>query len=220
MKEIIFIGSVHDEIGASNSTELFKIFESISPDVIFIEFDTEHYNGMISGQYLDKLETSAIKLYLAKKKVRVVPVDLNWYPIMEPIMEDGFREMTKTFYQNAKFIRSISYFSEHSEMVGFKFLNSQDCLEVLDYKQNIEREILDKYGNDHFNNLYTRYRQMHHDREMEMLKNTYNFSTQNQYRIAIFLVGTEHKRSIIDKVQVFEDKYDMKIKWNFNFFNL
>ena len=61
---------------------------------------------------------------------------------------------------------------------------------------------------------------MHHDREMEMLKNTYNFSTQNQYRIAIFLVGTEHKRSIIDKVQVFEDKYDMKIKWNFNFFNL
>ncbi|MBK9023418.1 MAG: hypothetical protein IPL69_05460 [Saprospiraceae bacterium] len=139
---------------------------------------------------------------------------------MEPIMEDGFREMTKTFYQNAKFIRSISYFSEHLEMVGFKFLNSQDCLEVLDYKQNIEREILDKYGNDHFNNLYTRYRQMHHDREMEMLKNTYNFSTQNQYRIAIFLVGTEHKRSIIDKVQVFEDKYDMKIKWNFNFFNL
>lgn len=44
MYNIILIGTAHIENGQCNSDELYKIIESINPDVIFEEMPSSHFN--------------------------------------------------------------------------------------------------------------------------------------------------------------------------------
>ena len=51
-QEIVLISTVHQEIGKCNSEELYKIIESINPDVIFLEeFKNNYTKYVYSGQY-------------------------------------------------------------------------------------------------------------------------------------------------------------------------
>jgi pheromone shutdown protein TraB len=66
---ITLISTVHKEIGQCNSNELYKIIESIKPDVIFLEaFENSYskYQQMLFTQfevYHERLEIKAIKAY-------------------------------------------------------------------------------------------------------------------------------------------------------------
>jgi hypothetical protein len=56
-------------------------------------------------------------------------------------------------------------------------------------------------------------------REGEMLANIYGYSEINDFDNAIFLVGTEHRRPIIDMINKKEIQEPSSIKWNFRYFH-
>ena len=50
-------------------------------------------------------------------------------------------------------------------------------------------------------------------RENAMLKNIYNYSKENQFNQAVFLIGTSHKKSIMQKITKYEKKSEVKLNW-------
>jgi len=56
-------------------------------------------------------------------------------------------------------------------------------------------------------------------RENEMIKNIYSYSALNNYNKALFLIGAEHRKPIMDKVQKIEKNYKPKLNWIFDYFN-
>ena len=48
-----------------------------------------------------------------------------------------------------------------------------------------------------------------------MLNNIYNYSKQNQYDQAVFLLGAGHRNSIMQKIKVYNDNSDFKLNWLF-----
>ena len=53
------------------------------------------------------------------------------------------------------------------------------------------------------------------NRENAMLQNIYNYSKGNQYSQAVFLIGAEHKRSIMQKITEYEKLSEIKLNWSF-----
>lgn len=51
------------------------------------------------------------------------------------------------------------------------------------------------------------------DRENAMLQNIYNYSKENQYNQAVFLIGAGHKRSIVQKIEEYQRFSEIKLNW-------
>ena len=51
------------------------------------------------------------------------------------------------------------------------------------------------------------------NRENAMLENIYNFSHGNQYNQAVFLIGAEHRKSIMGKITEYEKLSEIKLNW-------
>lgn len=77
---IVLISTVHKEIGKCNSEDLYKIIETINPDVIFLEAFEESYSSydqMIFSQfgvYKERLELKTLQLYSQNHTFEYVPV--------------------------------------------------------------------------------------------------------------------------------------------------
>jgi len=61
MGSITLIATAHKENGQCNSEELFKIIQTIAPNVIFEEIPPNRFQDVYGGKTVDSLETSTIK---------------------------------------------------------------------------------------------------------------------------------------------------------------
>ena len=62
---ITLLSSFHQELGNCNADELYKIIESLKPDVIFEELPLEIFNTVYEKNYIPaSLEAKAIKRYV------------------------------------------------------------------------------------------------------------------------------------------------------------
>ena len=50
-------------------------------------------------------------------------------------------------------------------------------------------------------------------RENAMLQNIYNYSKENQYNQAVFLLGSGHRKSIVPKIAEYEKLSTIKLNW-------
>jgi len=46
-----------------------------------------------------------------------------------------------------------------------------------------------------------------------MLQNIYNYSKDNQYNQAIVLIGSGHRKSIIEKIEKYKIQESIKLNW-------
>jgi len=46
-----------------------------------------------------------------------------------------------------------------------------------------------------------------------MLQNIYNYSKENQYNQAVFLIGARHRKSIMQKIIEYEKISEIKLNW-------
>ncbi len=49
--------------------------------------------------------------------------------------------------------------------------------------------------------------------EYSMLRNIYAFCKENQFSTAIFMCGSAHRKSIIEKIGEFEEKSEIQLNW-------
>lgn len=206
MQKIIFISTVHREIGKCNSDELFKIIEGIAPEVIFLEADDQTYSSyeqyLLStyGVYHQKLEIAAIQKYghgASFEYVTVCDVDLS----------DAFHKKIKIACQNREMQSLIDNFKALEAEYGFMFLNSQECVDLQEEMRVLEDiilndDVLDKDAKASIEAY-----------ENSMIRNIYDYSRNNKFSSAIFMCGAAHRKSIIEKIEKANNEEQLNLAW-------
>jgi hypothetical protein len=89
---------------------------------------------------------------------------------------------------------------------------------LLERKLFLEGELVQNINHKILTNRYNDWREFNHERENEMIKNIYSYFNQKDYKNALFLVGAEHRKPIMDKIPEFEKHINLHLEWNFDFF--
>jgi len=230
MYNIKLIGTIHSENGRCNLSELYKILEDIKPNVIFDElpshfadlfysesFDIAYANNILNKRPMPNLslEVKCIKKYRQIHNVKIVGVDID---ISKDLAEhkEEVNFLFNTFFKYEEYKNIDNEIETLIPKEGFHFLNSNKFLELLEKKELFERKIME--SEIHKNRLLTTYkthRKQIDYREKVMLDNIYNYSKENQYIEAVFLIGAEHKKSIIQKIIEYEKLSEIKLNWIF-----
>ncbi len=211
MYNITLIGTQHRELGKCNSEELYKIVETINPDVIFEELPIRSFDNMYNGNLIDiPVEVMCIKKYLQNNKFEHIPVDSIADPDRSPLeklMFDKFKRDTE--YRKIK--------NEHNSLIareGFDYLNSDKCMDLVEKWKLIEKNIVESDKNkDLFHHPHLSFYEDVDNRENVMLQNIYNYSKENQYTQAVFFLGCGHRKSIISKIAEYEKLSTIKLNW-------
>ena len=226
MSAITFVATGHTENGLCNSQELFKIIEQISPEVIFEEIPPGKFEAVYAGTRQTSLEVKAIKAYLQKyPDVHHYPVDLDIEQATEKEIKtevDGIAFICNDYSREYNHLSGLM--SHCSENHGFRFLNNDQCSELISRKKVLERQVLDALKKDHNQRnmdherlglAYKQWIDQIDDRENEMLRNIYRYMKSKKYNKALFLVGAAHRKPIMQKIQEYESKEEFKLNWTF-----
>ena len=206
MYKITFVSTVHLEIGKCNADELCNIFEKINPEVIFLEAldgTYSNYEKMVFssfGVYHRKLEIRAIQKYWLNNSCEYIPV-------LDNELSDSFEKKYEKISQYREIQELIDNFNSMASEYGFRFLNSvesinhQDQMRILESKLSTNPETeqdfyldIDEYENS-------------------MMRNIYSYCNNNQFSSAIFMCGVAHRKSIIEKIEKFNAREQVKINW-------
>ena len=231
MYNITLIGTHHSELGKCNSDELYKIIESISPDVIFDELPTDAFNLYYSDSYdlyyinsilqnrhppKASLEVKCIKKYKQNYNIKILPVDIDVKQRLAKY-RDEISFMFSTFFKYDDYQKLDNEKDALIAQEGFRYLNGDNFLDFLEKKALIQKNIME--SEIQRNRLLDIYKLFHDEqfdnRENAMLESIYDFSKENRYNQAVFLIGAEHKKSIMQKIQEYEKKEEFKLNWKF-----
>ena len=231
MYNITLIGTHHSEIGKCNSDELYKIIESISPEVIFEELPTDAFNMFYSDSfdiyYVNRilrnrrppevpLEVKCVKKYKQYYNIKIIPVDIDVRQKLAQY-QDEISFMFSIFFKYEDYQKLDNEKEALIAQEGFHYLNSDRFLDFLEKKEVIEKNIMEtEIQKNRLFDIYKLFHTVQYDnRENAMLENIYNYSKENQYNQAVFLIGAEHKKSIMQKIQEYEKKEEYKLNWKF-----
>ncbi len=211
---ITLVSTCHREHGLADSNGLYRMIKKIAPEVIFFleEIPTSKFNGLYEKSP-DSLETKTIKKYLEKHPIEHFSVDTN------VLLEVSLRNDINEFF-NLLIDDCIQYkwtLLEHSYSIptGFKYLNSKDCIKLLDYLLSLEKENLDIFKDKKWYRIYKMWLDFNNQQRNEVIKNIYSYCELNNYNTALFLVRAEHRKAIINKIPKFEKENRLKLNWTF-----
>lgn len=208
MYNITLLSTVHKEIGKCNSEELYKIFQSISPDVIFLEaFENSYsqYHQMLFSQfgvYQERLEIKAIQAYSQNHAFEYVPV-------LDIGLSDEFETKLEIVSQNIDYQRLLDNYISVEKENGFQFLNSEEQIAYQELMRELENRIIDNTI------MHQKADESMDAYEHSMLRNVYTFCQDNSFKSAIFMCGAGHRKTITQKIKEYELKENIKINWTF-----
>ena len=229
MYNITLIGTHHRELGKCNSDELYKIIESINPEVIFDElpsssfdmyysdsFDIYYANSILLNRHPPEvpLEVKCIKKYKQNYNIEIFPVDIDVRQKLSK-HQDEISFMFFTFWRYEDYKTLDTEKETLIAQEGFHYLNSDKFLDFLEKKEVMEKNIMEfEIQKNRLLDIYKLFHAEEYDnRENAMLENIYNYSKGNQYNQAVFLIGAEHKKSIMRKITEYEKLSEIKLNW-------
>ncbi len=142
MYNITLLSTVHKEIGKCNSEELYKIFQSINPDVIFLEaFENSYsqYHKMLFSQfgvYQERLEIKAIQAYSQNHTFEYVPV-------LDIGLSNEFEKKITIVSENKDYQRLLDKYVSLETNNGFQFLNSDRSIALQEEMRELEKRIIE-----------------------------------------------------------------------------
>ena len=202
MHNVTLVGTHHSEFGKCNSDELYKIIESINPEVIFDElpsdafnmfyndsFDMHYANSILLNRHPPQvfLEVKCIKKYKQTHNVEIFPVDIDVRQKLSKY-QDEISFMFFTFFNNDDYQRLDNENDVLIEQEGFHYLNSEKFLDFLEKKEVMEKNIMkSEVEKSRLIDIYKLFHAEQYDiRENAMLQNIYNYSKGNQYNQEVF----------------------------------
>ena len=202
LNRITLISTVHKEIGKCNSDELYKIIESINPDVIFLEALKENYTNYDKilfsqfGVYNERLELKTIQTYSQNHTFEYVPV-------LNIGLSDEFETKIKIVSENKDCQRLLDNYTFLELNGGFEFLNSKKSIVLQEEMRELENRII---GNETIRQKVNATIDAY---ENSMIRNIYSFCKDKSFNMAIFMCGAAHRKSIIEKIK----KLEIKLNW-------
>ncbi|MEP6738088.1 MAG: hypothetical protein ABJA70_21360 [Chryseolinea sp.] len=138
MLNITLLSSFHKVHGKCNSGELYEIIEEIQPEVIFEELSCDSFKIIYSDGYQPQaVEAITIKKYLQKHPIKHFPVD-NY-----PIKETDFLSDAQAIWDSSSEYRELwNNKLLRLSQEGYNFLNSNDCIQLMDRIRIIEEIVL------------------------------------------------------------------------------
>jgi DNA-binding protein Fis len=206
MQSITLISTIHVENGSCNSDELCRILENLCPEVIFLEALEEtytQYNRMLFssfGVYHKKLEIKAIQKYSFIKSFEYVP-------ILDAGLTDAFKNKYNMVLKNIELQKLLDNYNTLAKFQGFKFLNSIESNRLQEEMRILEGLILNgseigKAANKSIDEY-----------EHSMIQNIYSFCKNNQFKTAIFMCGVAHRKSLIEKIERYQELNKLNLNW-------
>lgn len=210
MSNITLVSTIHEENGKCNSDELLKIIEEIYPDVIFLEAfeasytDYERYLFSTYGVFPNnkRLEIEAIQKYSQINSFKYVPV-------LDTELSDDFHRWLNIVEECSVCQKLIDDYRLLQMVCGFQFLNSEKSIQLLEDMRELKNHIL---GN---NEVCQKANENIDAYENSMLRNIYAYSKENLFDKAIFMCGSAHRKSIIEKIEKYKAEGDLKLNWTF-----
>lgn len=210
MQHITFVSTIHKAIGECNLFTMQHILEQIGPQVTFEEMP-------LSSKELNKgLEGLTISTYSNFHKIERVFVD-NYAIPPESFFED-YKSVIEHMEQledinGLNFRQSSDKHKEHVRKYGFQYLNSIACININDEINNAIENGLLKLNNAKLLQAYQSWNDVNNNRENVMLQNIYKYSKEDRYERAIFTLGSGHRKSIMQKIEEFEAREELRLSW-------
>ena len=215
MYNLHFICTQHRENGICNSTELHRVIDRISPEIIFEELPNAIYNEVYNKKSRTTLESNAIKRYLQNHSIKHIPVDTYNRPkYHDENVGRMYRELFDSAKRESHNFRSImDQFETVINQKGFSFLNSDKNDEVLEVIENQKEKILGILNDESLFEISRAEKEVIEKRENIILDNVYSFSKENDYSQAILFIGSGHRRSMFKKIAKRKNLEQTEINW-------
>ena len=216
---ITLISTGHYETGLCSSQELLKLIESINPDVIFEEVPQNKFDLIYNGLLSDSLETLAVKAYLKNSQIPHFPVDLELEKLKEEMIRRSALGIFSYFERLHERYRAIS--GEHERLsaeLGFPYLSSNKCSEILNEKRQLEHKIVKEANDFQLTQDYDAWQVFLDSRRNTMVEGVLLHYKQLKFRNGLILVGAEHRSSLKEKLTQEGQDLDKGLVWNFNYF--
>ena len=218
MHNITLICTNHLEFGKCNSEELYKIIEFISPDVIFEEIPLKLFEIIYNDKLIDLTsevvtEIKCVKKYLQNYHIKHIPVDTD----IRFISDNEHNWMFDIFEKYADYNKINNDLRLLTEQFGFSFINSNECLDLSEQLNIVKEDIMNvDINKNELNRVHQLFNKQDDTRENAMLQNIYDFSKKIQYNQAVFLIGSAHKKALMQKINRYEKLPEIKLKWKMN----
>ena len=210
MYNITLVCTRHDELGKCNSDELYKIIESINPEIIFEELSHLQFMEAYLWNVLKTLETNAIKMYLQNHTINHIPVDTYKRPYLDTnSMEVIFNCMLD---ESRKLRELVDNHKLSLKENGFNYLNSKQNDDFFEKYNILKEKVLDVIKNKNLFRISELEKEVIDKREYEIIENIYNYSKKNQYNQALLFIGSGHRKSIIEKIKKYTQD-NIKLNW-------
>lgn len=212
MYDITLVFTHHSELGKCNSDELYKIIESINPDVIFEELPQDLFDKFYPENQLpyEPPEVKSVRRYLSNHNIDHIPVDID---VSESLSTRGIEYVFNSF-KKYNVYRKIE--NEQIDLIvadGYAFLNSKRCEELFTQKSIIETTLLASIMNSQLSRIHQMFYEEQENREHEIIKNIYNYSKQKPYNHGLLLIGSGHRKAIFEKIETYKTQEDLKLNW-------
>jgi|TergutMp193P3_1026864.scaffolds.fasta_scaffold04388_10 hypothetical protein len=215
MYNITLVGSRHIENGKCNSDELYKIIESLNPEVVFEEIRPSSYNAYYVDKIKDSLETRAIIKYRENHQLKQILVDCE--DEEPPYYLEIYVSMLEEIEKN-----SINYQKGNQEndrlidQYGFGYLNSVNFIEFNDWLTNEREETLRVINDEKLSSIYQMwYENNINNRENIMIKNIYDYCKNHSFERGLFCIGAAHRSAIKEKTQKYNETSELKLNWDY-----
>ena len=218
MYNITLISTRHDEVGHCNSNELYKIVESINPEIIFEEMPPSFFDKYYICKTRNNLETDTINRYLQSHEAKNIPVDSDNVPA------ESFFKDHQNILRRVEGLIDIDGFNfrnftdrnrDYVMRYGFAYLNSNACMNITGEISDAIDKGLQKLNDDKLFKTHKLFKEVNEKRENEILQNIYNYSKTHSYDRAIFTIGAGHRRSLLKKIQDYQSTDVFKLNWRF-----
>jgi len=209
------VGTVHEEQGLANVSQLQVILERIRPEVIFLEIPPAAFDDFCDGTR-SNLESNAARRYREIHDVVLVPVDL---PTPDEEFFRNFRCLRERVRNtSADYRRLISWDNHYISDYGFAYLNSERCSEVWSEIYAAMRAAIEERDDHELIEIFDSWKHTNELRDRAMLKNIYDYCVLNPSENGVFLVGAAHRQSIINKSREGHRVGSPGIEWDFSGF--
>lgn len=218
MQNITLIGTRHEEAGICTSDQLYKIFEIINPKVIFEEIPPSYFDKYYVTNARRNLESDTVLRYLKSHTIQHFPVDSDDVP------PDSFFKDLEHLHKRIEGLTDVNGFnyrnfvdknSLYVKRYGLPYTNSDKSISITEeIKISIEKG-LEVINDEKLFETYQKWKEINEKRENEMLMNIHSYCKENDFDIAIFMVGFAHRKSLMQKISEFKANPEIKINWIF-----
>jgi hypothetical protein len=213
MYNISLVCTFHSEFGKCNSDELYKIIDSIRPDLIFEELTQDLFDKFYKENKIpnEPPEIKSVKRYIKDHTTSHIPVDIN---VSDTLSTSEINYTFKTVKKYAVYSKLEVDQKKLTFQEGYGFLNSKKSEELIEKKKSLEKTLIElQINKDQLSRMHELFYEEQHKREHEIIRKIYNYSGKIAYNQALLLLGSGHRKTIFEKMKKYESGNHVKLNW-------